>query len=81
VAAALEGRFGDVRFTERTRNSELFVNPLMTLYFGVTVEALAARNLYLDRIENTCLMRQISSAIEDFRDDLPSRRPPRMFPH
>ncbi|MCC9311722.1 DUF1152 domain-containing protein [Kitasatospora sp. RB6PN24] len=81
VAAALEGRFGDVRFTDRTRNSELFVNPLMTLYFTVTVEALAARNLYLRRIEETHLMRQVSSAIEEFRDSLPGRRPPRMFPH
>lgn len=81
VAAALRGEFGDVRFTDRTRHSELFVNPLMTLYFAVTVEALAARNLYLDRIEQTRLTRQISSVVEDFRDALPARRPPRVFPH
>ncbi|GAA2831895.1 DUF1152 domain-containing protein [Kitasatospora paracochleata] len=81
VAAALRGEFGDVRFTERTRHSELFVNPLMTLYFAVTVEALAARHLYLDRIERTHLTRQISTAVEEFRDTLPRHRPPRMFPH
>ncbi|WP_405013658.1 DUF1152 domain-containing protein [Kitasatospora sp. NBC_01539] len=81
VAAALRGEFGDVRFTERTKHGALFVNPLMTLYFGVTVEALAARHLYLDRIERTVLMRQISSAVEEFRDTLPAPRPPRVFPH
>jgi hypothetical protein len=81
VAAALRGEFGDVRFTDRTQHSELFVNPLMTLYFGVTVEALAARNLYLDRIGRTVLMRQISSVIEEFRDELPRQRVPRLFPH
>jgi len=81
VAAALRGEFGDVRFTDRTRNSQLFVNPLMTLYFGVTVAALADRHLYLDRIEHTHLTRQISSAIDEFRDTLPRQRPPRMFPH
>ncbi|WP_329494696.1 DUF1152 domain-containing protein [Kitasatospora herbaricolor] len=81
VAAALRGEFGDVRFTERTRHGALFVNPLMTLYFGVTVEALAAGNLYLDRLEDTVLTRQISSVIEEFRDGLPGRRPPRQFPH
>jgi hypothetical protein len=81
VAAALRGEFGDVRFTERTKGAQLFVNPLMTLYFSVTVEALAARNRYLDRIERTHLMRQISTAIEEFRDTLPQQRPPRMFPH
>ncbi|MEV7781767.1 DUF1152 domain-containing protein [Kitasatospora sp. NPDC088351] len=81
VAAALRGEFGDVRFTDRTGQSPLFVNPLMTLYFGVTVEALAAEHRYLDLIEHTVLMRQISSVIEEFRDGLPAQRPPRQFPH
>ena len=81
VAAALRGEFGDVRFTERTKDSTLFVNPLMTIYFGVTVEALAARHLYLDRIERTVLLRQISSAVDELRDGLPAQRPPRVFPH
>lgn len=53
VAAALRGEFGDVRFAERTKGGELFVNPLMTLWPGVTVEALARRHLYPDRIERT----------------------------
>ncbi|MFD0276018.1 DUF1152 domain-containing protein [Kitasatospora sp. NPDC127111] len=81
VAAALRGEFGDVRFTDRTRSSELFVNPLMTLYFGVTVEALAAEHRYLELIEHTVLTRQISTVIEEFRDGLPAQRPPRQFPH
>ncbi|MEU6380731.1 DUF1152 domain-containing protein [Streptomyces sp. NPDC046909] len=81
IAAAVRGDFGDVRFTERTRNSELFINPLMSLYFCVDAPALARRNLYLDRLENTALMRQISSAIAGFRDELPRQRPPRAYPH
>ncbi|WP_406197969.1 DUF1152 domain-containing protein [Kitasatospora sp. NBC_01560] len=81
VAAALRGEFGDVRFTDRTQHSTLFVNPLMTLYFGVTVEALAAENRYLHLIERTELTRQISTVIEEFRDGLPAQRPPRQFPH
>ncbi len=68
VAAALRGEFGDVRFTERTKDSELFVNPLMAMYFGVTVEALAAENRYLDRLERTVVMRQIATAIAEFQD-------------
>ncbi|MDI9833026.1 DUF1152 domain-containing protein [Streptomyces sp. KAU_LT] len=81
VAAAVRGQFGDVRFTERTRDSELFVNPLMALYFCVDAPALARRNLYLDRLTDTALMRQISTAIEEFRDTLPHQRPPRAYPH
>ncbi|SEM31186.1 DUF1152 domain-containing protein [Streptacidiphilus jiangxiensis] len=81
VAAALLGEFGDVRFTDRTRHSELFVNPLMTLYFAVDALALARRNLYLPLLEGTVLTRQISTVIEEFRDSLPALRPPRAFPH
>ena len=81
VAAAVRGDFGDVRFTERTKGSELFINPLMSLYFCVDAVGLARRNLFLERIENTALMRQISSAIQDFRDGLAHQRPPRAYPH
>lgn len=81
VAAAVRGEFGDVGFTERTRGSELFVNPLMALYFCVDLPALARANLYIDRLEDTVLMRQISSAISAFREELPRQRPPRAFPH
>ena len=81
IAAALRGDFGDARFTQRTADSELFVNPLMSVYFAVDLDGLANRSLYLDRIEQTVLMRQVSSIIEDFRDALTSRRFPRQFPH
>ncbi|MYW47671.1 DUF1152 domain-containing protein [Streptomyces sp. SID161] len=81
VAAAVRGDFGDVRFTERTRGSELFVNPLMALYFCVDLPALAHANLYLDRLENTVLLRQISTSIAGFREEIPRQRPPRAFPH
>ncbi|GLW73047.1 hypothetical protein Kpho02_53460 [Kitasatospora phosalacinea] len=81
VAAALRGGFGDVRLGERTGDSTLFVNPLMTLYFGVTVEALAARHLYLDRLEGTTTTREIASVIADFREELPRRRPALPYPH
>ncbi|WP_086770258.1 DUF1152 domain-containing protein [Streptomyces bobili] len=80
IAAAVRGSFGDVRFTDRTRNSELFVNPLMALYFAFDLPGLAARCLYLDRIEDTHLMRQVHSRITEFRESVVTR-PPRRFPH
>jgi hypothetical protein len=80
IAAAVRGEFGDVRFTDRTRGSELFVNPLMSLYFAFDLPGLAARCLYLDRIEDTHLMRQVHSRIAEFRESTVTR-PPRRFPH
>lgn len=80
IGAAVQGAFGDVQFTSRTHGSELFVNPLMTLCFTFELEGLARQCLYLDRIENTHLIRQVSSAIELFREEV-VQRPPRRIPH
>lgn len=81
VAAAIQGQFGNVQFTDRTTGSELFVNPLMGMYFTFDLDGLADHNLYLDRIENTVLLRQISSIIENFRYEQQFTRKPRSIPH
>ncbi|MCH0540918.1 DUF1152 domain-containing protein [Streptomyces sp. MUM 203J] len=82
IAEAVRGSFGDVRFTSRTRDSELFINPLMGLYFTFELAGVARRCLYLDRIEDTRLMRQVSSRIAEFReDDVARQRSPRRIPH
>ncbi|GAA1858107.1 DUF1152 domain-containing protein [Asanoa iriomotensis] len=80
IAAALEGRHGDVRFTSRTRDSNLFVNPLMAMYFTFDLAGLADQNRYLDRLEDTVGIRQVWSRIEEFRS-LVDPRKPRAFPH
>ncbi|MCG5462466.1 hypothetical protein AB0K35_23400 [Micromonospora sp. NPDC053740] len=81
IAAATSGEFGDVRFTRRTGGGDLFVNPLMAIYFAVDLDKLAARCLYLERIENTIGRRQVITRIQAFRDELLDARIPRAFPH
>lgn len=51
------------------------------MYFAVDLGCLARRNLYLDRLEGTMLMRQVSGVIETFRYELRSHRPGRQYPH
>ncbi|WP_239164954.1 DUF1152 domain-containing protein [Actinoplanes palleronii] len=80
IEAATRGAFGDVQFSRRTSGSALFVNPLMAIYFTVGLDKLAARCLYLDRIENTIGRRQVISRIEAYRNEV-SPRIPRAFPH
>ena len=80
IAAATSGAFGDVQFTRRTSGSALFVNPLMAMYFTVDLDRLAARCLYLDRIENTWGRRQVITRIASFREEI-STRIPRAYPH
>lgn len=80
IAAATAGAFGDVQFTSRTHGHELLVNPLMAMYFTVDLDGLVRRSRYLDRLENTHLMRQISARIKEYRDEIVPRVP-RAFPH
>jgi hypothetical protein len=80
IAAAIRGEFGDCRFTARTANSELFVNPLMGLYFTVDLAGLAGHVGYLDQLEGTDHMSQVSLIIERHREVLDPRRW-RAIPH
>ncbi|HWO60260.1 MAG TPA: DUF1152 domain-containing protein, partial [Umezawaea sp.] len=81
IAAALRGRFGDVRFTDRTAGSSLFVNPLMAVYVAADLTGLARRVRYLDLLEGTETDVDVVPAIQHYRDDLAQRRPHRTFPH
>ena len=80
IAAAIEGQFGDVRFTSRTADSELFINPLMAIYFGFELPAVVQRSLYLEQLEGTETICEVSARIEGFRNSITSR-PRRHIPH
>lgn len=80
IAAALEGHFGDAHFTERTAGTELFINPLMGLYFTFDLPSLARRSLYLPLLEETDTHYQVGRVNEGFRDTI-EWRPRRAIPH
>jgi hypothetical protein len=80
IAAAVRGEFGDVQFTRRTEGSELFINPLMTLYFAFELEAVARRSLYLSQLEDTETIFEVAARIEAFRQTV-EPRPRRALPH
>ncbi|MFC4565743.1 DUF1152 domain-containing protein [Nocardiopsis mangrovi] len=81
IAAAVRGDFGDVRFTPRTGNSELFVNPLMGLYFAFELDAVAAHCRYLDRVAPTTTYAELRAAVDAHRFTVDDPRPKRTFPH
>lgn len=74
ILSALTGLFGDVHATQRTASSTLFINVLMTLYWCFHVDPVAQRLLYLNDILQTQTSRDMRSAIEQFRDTLPTKK-------
>ncbi len=73
ILSALEGMFGNYHRTVRTRTSQLFINPLMWLYWHFDLESLAARSLYLEQLEATESMFQVNAIIEAFRHGVKAR--------
>lgn len=73
IAAAVVGQFGDHHATNRTYGSELWINPLMPIYWSFTVESVYKRNLYVRAIEHTEIMSEVAKAIAWFRDHRPAR--------
>jgi hypothetical protein len=80
IAAALRGEFGDVRFTTRTAGSELFVNPLMGVYFSADLAILAQSVGYLAELAATSTATEVAMVIEAHRHHI-KRRPRRAIPH
>jgi hypothetical protein len=75
IIAAVNGSFGDIHSTERTEGSQLFINPLMGLYWSFQLDGVVRRNLYLNQIQNTETADDVSLLIEKFRNALPHIRP------
>ena len=73
IVAAIEGRFGDYHRSARTQASELFISPLMSILWAFDLPAVARRNLYLGRLEDTRSTWDVLLRIEAFRATVPSR--------
>jgi len=80
IASAIEGHFGNYHRYRRTRDSKLFINPLMSLLWMCDLGAVARRNLYLDRLADTESHREVLLAIEGFQATVRSR-PQEAIPH
>jgi hypothetical protein len=80
IAAAVEGKFGNISLTRRTADSELFINPLMGLYFTFDLMGIYNRNQYLQRLVDAPSARHVDLIIEEYRDSV-ATRPHRLIPH
>jgi hypothetical protein len=80
IVSAIEGRFGDYHRHQRTSNSKLFINPLMSLLWAFDLATVARRNLYLDRLAGTETNWDVHLAIADFSGAV-RHRLPEPIPH
>jgi hypothetical protein len=68
ILSAIEGRFGDYHRNGRTEGSELFINPLMAIYWCFRLEHVARRIRYLDAMRDTGNLVEIKRRIDEWRE-------------
>lgn len=80
IASALEGEFGNHHKTTRTSGSELWINPLMTIYWCFDLAKLVGKIKYYDLIKNTNSMEELNGALMHYRNKLDRFREKRQIP-
>ncbi|MCU0437014.1 MAG: DUF1152 domain-containing protein [Raineya sp.] len=68
INSALKGFYGDYHATQKTESSELWINPLMSIYWAFELEGIYKNLLYKDFIKNSMTMEEIKNGIENFRN-------------
>lgn len=80
ILDAIDGQFGNYHSTKKTAGGELWINPLMPLYWFFNLEQVAGRVLYLDWIKGTETFQELGIAIENFRKQCRPVRPWKLIP-
>jgi len=84
VISAVEGNYGNyhIHYTkDRTRGSDLYISPLMSMYWAFVLDKVAERVLYLDSLEYTTSMSEIGAVIAAFRAKIEKIREAKIIPY
>jgi len=80
IISAINGNYGDYHATSRTRNSKLWINPLMPVYWCFKLSSVVERILYGDAMKNTDKYTDVNGVIKDFRESCHNIRPRQEIP-
>jgi hypothetical protein len=80
IISAIDGNYGDYHATPRTRNSKLWINPLMPVYWCFQLSTVAERILYREAMKNTDKYTDVNGVIKDFRESCHTIRPRQEIP-
>jgi hypothetical protein len=75
IISAVRGNYGDYHLTEKTKNSLLWISPLMALYWFFDFEVVARQNLFLSQLRGTLTFRDALMRVVEFGRQIKSRPP------
>lgn len=80
IVSALDGEYGDHHRTIRTIGSELWINPLMTIYWCFTLERVMKKIKYYDRIKDGNSIGEFNGQLSKYRSELKELREKKGIP-
>lgn len=70
ITSAIEGEFGNHHKTSRTAGSELWINPLMSIYWCFDLRSVIKKNKYYELIKDSNSMGELNTALSGYRRSL-----------
>lgn len=80
IVSALEGAYGDYHKTNRTEGSELWINPLMTIYWCFELRAVMKKIKYYEYIKQSKTIGEFNQGLSEYRNSLTVLREKRQLP-
>lgn len=73
IISAVRGNFGNYHLTEKTKNSSLWISPLMALYWFFDFDVIVKRNLFLSQLRGTLTFRDALKRVLEFGTHIKTR--------
>jgi hypothetical protein len=80
IISAIEGEYGNHQTISRTKGSELWINPLMSMFWCFDLKAVMKKNLYYHLVKNTQSIGELNNILSKFRGELAQIRPKMQLP-
>lgn len=80
IVSALEGEYGNHHRTRRTNGSELWINPLMTIYWCFDLRQVIRKIKYYDKIKDVNTIGEFNGQLSKYRNELDNLRDKKQIP-
>ncbi|HEY1056334.1 MAG TPA: DUF1152 domain-containing protein [Emticicia sp.] len=80
IISAIEGNYGDYHQTDRTKGSELWINPFMGIYWCFQLNEVVQQLKYFDYIKSSSTFNELKDGLAEFRHTLTDFRDNKRIP-
>jgi len=80
IVSALEGEYGNHHRTKRTIGSELWINPLMTIYWCFDLRKVVRKIKYYDKIKDVNTIGEFNGQLSKYRNEISKLRDKKQIP-